>query len=250
MPSLPERVSRPGWRTAVSLILVLAVPAFGYLAQLRPSAEQVRWILAQLIATGLAWWLPYRAQQQAQASEVEVRTATRVGLGDTLDPIVVQLAALATMTTAGERRPQQQKIQTLVLANAAQLIGPERARACFFTLVEDDGPTRLDPVEASGRSGQPKAKFVQGTPDGDAALKMLEEDRFLFVRDVTLSPPPGWRAEERGSYKTFIAVPVSAADVPLGMLTLDALDAGDLDRNDVQMLRLMAGMLATALARS
>jgi GAF domain-containing protein len=73
---------------------------------------------------------------------------------------------------------------------------------------------------------------------------MVVDDGFLFCADVERDPPPGWRVHPH-VYRTFLAVPVRAADHAVGMLTVDSLTVGDLDSDrDTPVLRVLARILA------
>jgi GAF domain-containing protein len=134
-----------------------------------------------------------------------------------------------------------------VLMSATQLIGPDRARACWFPL-EEGPPKRLVPTDAFGRAGSASTTFVEGTPAGDAAIGMVLNDEDRMCEDILTDPPPGWDATKERDYRTFVSVSVIAGDTAYGMLTLDALEPGDLTRDDMRLLRLMAGALAVALS--
>lgn len=214
------------------------------------------WIVVQVVAGGLAWLIPQvrqlqseRRQLTAQEREIEARVKVVLALDDALDPVVRLLGELALEKRTLNREQIRAQAVPLVLATAAQLIGPERSRACWFTF--DPGPPRqLVPVEAVGRAGQPTQTFVEGTPQGDAAVQLVLEDKELRVVDVEVDPPPGWDLDREQTYRTFIAVSVTAGDVAYGMLTLDALEPGSLTPDGARLLRLMAGALAVALSIS
>ncbi len=53
---------------------------------------------------------------------------------------------------------------------------------------------------------------------------------------------------EPQTYKSFAAVPVAAGQNAFGMLMVDALEPGGIRRTDVPLIRLLAGLLADALA--
>ncbi|WP_187776143.1 GAF domain-containing protein [Antrihabitans cavernicola] len=94
--------------------------------------------------------------------------------------------------------------------------------------------------------GSTRSEFVEGTTDGNAAISMVERDDHRLCIDVVTEPPPGWNDKKR-DYRTFVSVPVVAGGVAYGMLTVDALEPGDLDENDANVLRVLAGLLAVAL---
>ena len=104
------------------------------------------------------------------------------------------------------------------------------------------------PTDFAGRSGSPSTTFVAGTPGGDAAIGMVLSDADRLCEDILTDPPPGWDSTTQRDYRTFVSVSVIAGDIAFGMLTLDALEPGDLTPDDMRLLRLMAGALAVALS--
>jgi hypothetical protein len=87
---------------------------------------------------------------------------------------------------------------------------------------------------------------VEGTEDGDAAIAMVESSGHRLCTNIAVDPPPGWNDKER-DYKTFISVAVVGGNTAYGMLTVDALNPGDLEQRDVDLLTVMAGLVATAM---
>ncbi|HET7326897.1 MAG TPA: GAF domain-containing protein [Nocardioidaceae bacterium] len=212
------------------------------------------WFVIQILATGLAWLIPQirqvaaeRRQATAEVREFEARVQTVVAMNDALDPIIRLLGNLALEPRKVERDKFRAQAVPLVLTSAAQLIGPDRARACWFRL-EPGPPTQLIPTDAVGRAGSPSTTFVEGTPSGDAAIGMVLNDEDRICEDILTEPPPGWDASKDRDYRTFVSVSVIAGDTAHGMLTLDALEPGELTKDDMRLLRLMAGALAIALS--
>jgi GAF domain-containing protein len=212
------------------------------------------WVLAQVLATALAWLIPqlgqWRAegrQKSAETREFEARVQTFLRMNDALDPIMRLLGEIALETSKVEREKLRAQAVPLVLTSATQLIGPERARACWFRL--DDGPPKsLIPTSATGRAGSASTVFVEGSTSGDAAIGMVLNDEDRLCEDIEADPPPGWDSNKARDYRTFASVSVIAGDTAYGMLTLDALEPGDLTQDDMRLLRLMAGALAVALS--
>jgi GAF domain-containing protein len=108
---------------------------------------------------------------------------------------------------------------------------------------------RLVPDSSLGRAGATRTTFVEGAPDGDAALVLIDSNQARFCPDVRTEPPPGWDPAAARGYRTFLSVPVIAGGSGFGMLSVDAPDPGDLTAEDESLLRLMAGPLADGLAR-
>jgi hypothetical protein len=101
----------------------------------------------------------------------------------------------------------------VVLAAAAEVLGADRLRSCFFALTPD---RRLVPAGFHGRAEQPRSIFLPGTVLGDFALDLLDRREDLFCPDVRDGTPPGWRPSGH-AYRTFLAVPVATESRAFGI---------------------------------
>ena len=77
---------------------------------------------------------------------------------------------------------------------------------------------------------------------------MIRRNQHLFCPDLVASAQPGWTVTAPQTYRSFAAVPVAAGQSAFGMLMVDALEQDGIGRDDVPLLRLLAGLLAGALA--
>jgi GAF domain-containing protein len=134
----------------------------------------------------------------------------------------------------------------LTIAAACQVAGtPQATRSCYFELVPGP-PQRLQPTtHRAGRPGSTRSVFVEGTPAGDAAIQIVLNDTHWLCRDVRTEPPPGWSSKDR-DYLSFISVPVIAGDVAYGMLSVDSNETEDFNRGDVDVIRVLASLLAAS----
>lgn len=240
---------------ALALAFVVLSPISSYLSQQTHGGAKTFWFVVQVVATALAFAIPQaqqiaarRGEQSAEDREVEVRVDTRATVNDALDPVLRQLATISVESDRAERDKLIEQVIPFVLEAAAKLIGSERSRSCWFELSEDPNP-RLVPVLHAGRAGSPTTTFEPGTDAGDAAISMVLTGDHRICEDIDQAPPPGWDSTKQRDYKTFISVSVIAGDTAYGMLTLDALEPGDLTTDDLHMLDLMASALAAALAQ-
>ena len=245
---------KPWVWVAAGLFFVLVSAATAILFRSASGTTRVVLIVVQVVSTGLAFLIPQarqiiasRSEATAEEREFEARVETRVAMNDALDPILRLLGNVALETDAVVRDQMRAQTIPLVLKTAAEFIGPDRSRACWFRLAPGP-PTRLVPEDFAGRAGSPSTTFVEGTPAGDAAIDMVLADEDRLCADIVADPPPGWDSTKERDYRSFISVSVIAGDTAYGMLTLDALEPGDLDADDLGLLRLMAGILAVALA--
>lgn len=211
------------------------------------------WVAIQATSALLAFLVPTVAQvrerrryRAAEDARIQARTEMRMALNDALDPIVRHLGRIAAANRRDRDALRSQAVP-FVLNAATEVIGPDRARACWFVL-EDDRLRRLRPEVCVGRAGSARSEFVAGTRRGDDLLAMIEYDEDRFCPDTDRYPPIGWDPTVPHDYKTFVAVPVISGDVAYGMITLDAPEPGNLTRDDARLLRLLAGLLGNALA--
>jgi GAF domain-containing protein len=245
-----------GWAlTLVGLVFAIATPVFASLATGQFQLTNW-WFWALVIAAGGSWLSGRLAARQAgrrqaaaENSERLARIDTRIQIADVLRPLAETLAKMPSLSRA-EKRQQCESMKRGVVDAVAELLGPDRARAGWFEY-RDERPPRLVPVAElrRGRADPQRTEFIQGTLEGDSALDLLEQDTTRFCPDVDLEPPPGWSSEAHSSYRTFIAAAVVAGGRKFGMLTLDALEPGDLTENDVYAVSLLAKLLAAALAQ-
>jgi GAF domain-containing protein len=249
-----EPVGRYSWPWIVGAFLFVVVsPIAAAMTRSSQGTAFTTWLVVQIAATALAWLIPEarqvlagRKQATAEENEFEARVDTALRMNDALDPIISLLGNLAAEADPVLREQLRAQAVPLVIKTAADLIGPDRTRACWFRL--DAGRhKRLVPVSSAGRAGSPSTTFEEGSPAGDAAIGLVLADRDRLCEDIETEPPPGWDASKPRDYRTFISVSVIASDIAYGMLTLDALEPGDLTHDDMRLLRLMAGALAVAL---
>jgi GAF domain-containing protein len=254
---MPEPAMQPreGRWLALAAACVVASPAAAYAAQQSEGSRVWLFLAIQLLVTGLAFLIPQsrqiaakRREKSAEQRELEARAETRAAVNDALDPILRQLGEISAERSKPARERLIAQAIPFVLYAASNLIGSERSRACWFELT-DDIPPQLVPKHATGRTGEPTTTFEPGTAAGDAAINMVLAGENLLCENIDTEPPPGWDSSKERDYKTFISVTVAAADTAFGMLTLDALEAGDLTNDDLRMLGLLGSTLAAALAQ-
>jgi len=260
MPGAPSPKSKARSRSwlwiVVALVFVVASPVAAALTRSSSGKRLTTWVVVQIATTAAAWLIPQirqliadRLKVSAEGREFDARVETIVTMNDALDPIIRLLGTLAHEPKKVEKDKLRAQAIQLVLATAAQLIGPERARASWFRL--DSGPPMaLIPDSSAGRAGSASTKFVEDTTAGSAAIAMVKRDGDLICNDIDTEPPPDWDSAKKRDYRTFISVSVIAGENAYGMLTLDAINPGDLTTNDMRLLRLMAGALAVALSSS
>ena len=251
-----QRTTEPrAWPwVGVALVFVVLSPVASILTRDSTGRASVGWVVVQALATAAAFLIPQvrqirSEQRQAKAEEREFDTRVEVELAfnDALEPVVRLLGELAQQSGPAERDQLRAQAVPLVLTTTAQLTGQDRVRACWFAL--DPGPPeRLQPQESLGRAGPVTAVFARGTPGGDAAVDLVTANGQLLVADLAADPPGPWQLDDTVAYRSLVVVAVTVGNVAHGMITLDALEPDSFDDDDVALVRLMAGLLGTAMS--
>ncbi|GAA4607552.1 hypothetical protein GCM10023195_28770 [Actinoallomurus liliacearum] len=188
-----------------------------------------------------------RLRKEAEQAAIEAAVEMRVTMNDALDPIVRQLGRIATATNRQERGNLREATVPMILDSAAHLIDAERVRACWFRFAPGK-PRKLEPAQYAGRADEPVTVFEEGTVEGDSVFAMIRHNQDVVSLDVEADPPPGWRGSAQHGYRSFVAVPVVAGHRAFGILTVDAIDVAGVTEAEVPFVRLLAGLLADALA--
>ncbi len=239
--------------TAISLVAVGLATWLGMQAG-AAVVDRQWWTLGAVAASVTAAGVPAyeqirkeRLRARAQRAAVDAAVAMQVTMNDALDPIVRQLGRVATAGGRREREALQEGMVAMVVDSAAHLAGSGRVRACLFRFAPGT-PGVLVPAQYSGRVDDPLEPIADGTAEGDLVFGMIRHNQHLFCPDLATEPLTGWRITAPQTYKSFAAVPVAAGQNAFGMLMVDALDPGGIRRADVPLIRLLAGLLADALA--
>lgn len=207
-------------------------------------------------AAGVPLWQQARtarSRADAIASAQTARAQMRIAMEDALEPFTALLLQLAITRGTERTRLRGEAVQLAlmsiaqlsVFAGPEELSGPRRVRVCLFLL--DPGPPRqLVPSSFAGRSGAPTVSFDATTRAGQTMLRILDSG-WVLVEDIDTRGVVPWWDEER-TYKTYAAGPVPGPqETPMGLLTVDALAAGELAGLDLPLLRLIAHLLSLAL---
>ena len=186
-------------------------------------------------------WRVRSAEQVAVDAEEELGTA----LNGAFAPITGYLGELADATSPTGRAIIAGKIRQAVVDAAVSLTVPG-ARSAFYR--RSASGDRLTRDSYAGRSMLPRFSFVAGTPDGDTVLDLVERGDLVFIEDVEADPMITPSAP--GTYRSVIAVAVTAGRQRIGMLTVDAPEVGELTVTDVEMVRVLANLLGSGLAQT
>jgi GAF domain-containing protein len=247
----------PGARVYVTTAISLAAVGLATWLGMEAGAavaDRPWWTLGAVAASVTAAGVPAyeqirkeRLRARAQRAAVDAAVAMQVTMNDALDPIVRQIGRVATAAGRHQREALQEATVAMVADSAARLTGTGRVRSCLFRFAPGT-PRILVPAQYSGRVDDPLEPITEGTPAGDLVFGMIRQNQHLFCPDLGADPPPGWRVTPPQTYQSFAAVPVAAGQNAFGMLMVDALEKDGIRRTDVPLIRLLAGLLADALA--
>jgi GAF domain-containing protein len=240
--------------TSVISLAGVAMAAFSGAQAAAGGPDRLWWTLAAVLASVTGAGLPAyeqirkeRLRAETEQAALDAAVAMRVTLNDALDPIVRQVGRVATAASRHEREAHREAAVSMVVDSAAHLVGSGRVRACLFQFTPGS-PRVLMPTQYSGRVDDPLEPIVEGTGEGDVVFDMIRHNHHLFCPDLDADPPLGWQVAAPQTYKSFAAVPVAAGQNAFGMLMVDALEKDGIRRADVPLVRLLAGLLADALA--
>ena len=183
-----------------------------------------------------------RRLRSAEQVAVDAEAALESALSGALAPITSYLGELGVAATPGQRALIAGKVRQAVVDAAIRLTAPEGRCAFYRCAPSFDLLTR----EAyAGQATPARDVFRAGTDDGDAVLDVVRRGEIVFVEDVAANPHVF--PSTPGVYGTVIAVAVTAGDVRLGLLTVDAPHVGDLTLTHVELLRVLANLLGSGL---
>lgn len=230
-----------------------------WLIQVLISADLPGWGRAVLLAAGtlsavLAFALPTRqiaaerrSRDAAEQLAAESVAAYKVSVHDMLIPLSLTVGEAVGAQRAADRREAQAALRQIAVAFAADYVGPDRSRACFYQLTGSAPRRRVELKNWQGRHKRPRPDFEESTPRGELVMDVMDHRDARLVPDVDAADLPGW-APGASEYKTFLCATVFAGRRVFGILTVDSLRPGDLTEDDLDLARLFAQLLGVGLA--
>lgn len=248
------------WRWLVPVVVVASVVAWvaGVQSGVADGGGRTALMIVGALFTGVAAGVPLwvqgrtaRSRADAVASAEAARASMRIAMEDALDPFVALLLQSAGARGTERTRLRGEAIQLALttLAQQSRYTEPDetegrRIRACLFTL-EAGPPRRLVPQSYAGRLGRPTVVFDETTRAGQMMLRTVDDDWVIVESTLEQRTTPWW--DEQHEYRSYVAGPVPGPDGrPVGLLTLDALEPGDLEGVDLPLVRLIAHLLSLA----
>jgi hypothetical protein len=218
-----------------------------------PADREKRWLYLAILGVVLAAATPVvdAAVRQRQRTSLaarlkKARTDEVAAVNDGLDPLVDALGVLVT-TERADRPAAAQRLLTQALNSASQVIGSGRTRRVRVSYFEPDENGCLVCRDSAGREGRPRSRFCQDDPEGASVIERLADDATCFCESIADQPPAGWDPGRVPRYQTFISVPARVGRLSVGMLTADAPNKGELQEQDIPLLRVIGTILAASI---
>lgn len=148
------------------------------------------------------------------------------------------------------RRRQVSGFRQSIVDKACDLVRNDRPRAAYFH-IEDPAAERrrMTPgyVAERGRTDEFTTEFVEGSGIDENVWSLIDHtDDAQLVQDTATGAPAGFDATRRREYRSYISVPVHAANVSFGMLTINSIETAGFTEEDAAAMRVLARLLATA----
>lgn len=221
-------------------------------------------VVGAVVLAGGAAALPLLVQRLQQANRAELEAAAlaiaerfRLLIVAGMQPLVQALWALATAPTPEQRIEQRRAAVIRVMETVVRTFGDFTTTRCVVYLLNDDG-TRLDCFDQSGRpSTVPPKPFLRDEARGGAVFAMLAGPGgppSQYVVDCARERPAGWDPRT-SSYRCFLSVPIrtlvrttgrTSEVTTYGLLTADTAAPGGIAAGDVDILKMMADLVALA----
>lgn len=193
-------------------------------------------------------WLEVRvredAEQLAKTAVINYRLALRsvlLPLTDIFDRIITAPNEISRMEATGAAKQA-------VVNSVVQFIDVPRVRSCYFDYEHSSQERRLVCRIYAGRDSRPRTEFTSADPSYTEVFRLLEERRSELKENITLEGSPRFPSDRGYNYRTYISVPVATSAEIFGLLTLDALHAGELLPQHEKEMLLLAQLLGIALA--
>jgi GAF domain-containing protein len=199
-----------------------------------------------LILPARQTWAEVRAREAAeQIAKAEVTTyqlavrSVLLPLTDIFDRIITAPNKIGRMEAKGAAKQA-------VVNSVVQLSRVSGARSCYFEYEHGSKEGRLVCTIYAGRDSKPRTVFSSANPNHTEVFQLLESRQSELREDTNTVDPPRFPLDRL--YKTYISVPVATSAEVFGLLTLDALHAGELKQQHEREMLLLAQLLGIALA--
>lgn len=238
-----------GWVNAVGTLVASAGAFVGGV-----KAPDTGWWLAggtvsAVVAVALPAWLAWAERAVRIRTEIvaaRLQADLQVVTGRVLAPVAQSIAEINTCADPARKNALRGQIQTKLLHAALALSGNDDARAVLYRLGTAPAPRDrvLTLIDNVGRRDVARQSFDTTDARHQTILKTINERDTLFVEDAHALDAAYYGPR---SYRTFVAAPVYAGDKSLGLLAVDAPDAGGLNQSLAGTMEALASMMAVVM---
>jgi GAF domain-containing protein len=188
-----------------------------------------------------------RAKEDAEQLAKTAVTNYRLALESILLPLTELFDRIITAPDESSRMEAKGAMKQAVVNSAVQFADVSdisRVRSCYFDYDGKHG--RLVCRTYTGRGSRPRTELSRAEPNHAEIFRLLEGRQSRLIENVDKENYPRFPLD--GEHKTYILVPVATRAEVFGLLTLDALQEGDLKSQDEKEMLLLAQLLGIALA--
>jgi hypothetical protein len=99
-------------------------------------------------------------------------------------------------------------------------------------------------VAERSRTDEFTTGFVEGSGVSENVCELIDHsDDAQLVTDIAVDAPAGFDTTQSRDYRSYVSVPVRAADVAFGMLTINSIEAAGFTEEDAAAMRVLARLL-------
>lgn len=193
-------------------------------------------------------WVEVRVREDAEQLAKTAVTNYRLALRSILLPLTDLFDRIITAPNEIRQMEAKGAAKQAVVNSVVQFAGVPRARSCYYDYEHGDQETRLVCRIYAGRDAKPRTEFSSADPSHAEVFKLLEDRRPELRGNIAQESSPRFPPDRDYNYKTYISVPVATSAEIFGLLTLDALHAGELLPQHEKEMLLLAQLLGIALA--
>lgn len=193
-------------------------------------------------------WLEVRAREDAQQLAKLAVTNYQLALRSVYIPLTDIFDRIITAPNETGQTEAKGAAKQAVVNSVVQFTDVPRARSCYFDYEHNGQEKRLVCRIYAGRDAKPRTEFSSFDPGHREVFKLLENRQPERKENIALEDPSRFPPDGDYNYRTYISVPVATSAEIFGLLTLDALHAGELLPQHEKEMLLLAQLLGIALA--
>ncbi|WP_237082445.1 hypothetical protein [Mycobacteroides abscessus] len=136
-----------------------------------------------------------------------------------------------------------------VVGKVCYLVKSDRPRAAYYRVEDifaDKRTMTLACSESKSRTDQFTSVFTEGDTKDSNVWGLIDHGDVESTPDIDVRVVEGFDKSRHREYKSYVSVAVRAGDIAFGMLTANMLEAGGFNKGDIDIVRVLARLLAAA----